>query len=180
MTWTDDKIERLRELWGSGMGAADIAAEIGVKSKNAVIGKANRLRLGLLVPGRMVGRPQPRMARTPRPSRAKAPDKPWHVPAAARPPQKTGAKTLIDLEPGDCRYPLGERPFQFCAQPKVEGVSYCLDHARLCFRVAETPPRHPAGFEMRGLGWHSHVVSTPDSQKLQTAAGEALSEAEEV
>ena len=43
--WTDEKVQILRELWGSGKTASQIAEIIGGISRNAVIGKAHRLNL---------------------------------------------------------------------------------------------------------------------------------------
>jgi GcrA cell cycle regulator len=45
MSWTDERIERLKELWIKGMTASQIADELGGVSRNAVIGKAHRLGL---------------------------------------------------------------------------------------------------------------------------------------
>jgi GcrA cell cycle regulator len=45
MSWTDERIERLKELWSKGMTASQIAEELGGVSRNAVIGKAHRLDL---------------------------------------------------------------------------------------------------------------------------------------
>ena len=45
MSWTDERIERLKELWTQGMTASQIADELGGVSRNAVIGKAHRLGL---------------------------------------------------------------------------------------------------------------------------------------
>lgn len=45
MVWTPAQIKHLRELWGSGLTAQQIASILGIISRNAVIGKANRLRL---------------------------------------------------------------------------------------------------------------------------------------
>lgn len=45
MSWTDERIERLKELWTRGMTASQIADELGGVSRNAVIGKAHRLGL---------------------------------------------------------------------------------------------------------------------------------------
>ena len=45
MSWTEERIEKLRKLWGSGKTAAEIAEELGDVTRNAVIGKANRLGL---------------------------------------------------------------------------------------------------------------------------------------
>jgi GcrA cell cycle regulator len=45
MSWTDERIERLKEMWTRGMTASQIADELGGVSRNAVIGKAHRLGL---------------------------------------------------------------------------------------------------------------------------------------
>ncbi len=45
MAWTDERIDRLKQLWGQGMTASQIADELGGVSRNAVIGKAHRLGL---------------------------------------------------------------------------------------------------------------------------------------
>ena len=45
MSWTEDKVNKLKELWGKGQTASQIAEIIGGVSRNAVIGKAHRLNL---------------------------------------------------------------------------------------------------------------------------------------
>ena len=45
MSWTEEKVGKLKELWGKGNTASQIAEIIGGISRNAVIGKAHRLNL---------------------------------------------------------------------------------------------------------------------------------------
>ena len=45
MSWTEEKVNKLKELWGKGSTASQIAEIIGGVSRNAVIGKAHRLNL---------------------------------------------------------------------------------------------------------------------------------------
>ena len=45
MSWTEEKVAKLKELWGKGSTASQIAEIIGGISRNAVIGKAHRLNL---------------------------------------------------------------------------------------------------------------------------------------
>ena len=45
MSWTEEKISKLKKLWGKGNTASQIAEIIGGISRNAVIGKAHRLNL---------------------------------------------------------------------------------------------------------------------------------------
>jgi len=45
MSWTDERIEQLRQMWQNGHTASQIAETLGGVSRNAVIGKAHRLGL---------------------------------------------------------------------------------------------------------------------------------------
>jgi GcrA cell cycle regulator len=45
MSWTDEKVEKLKELWSKGHTASQIAEALGDTTRNAVIGKAHRLNL---------------------------------------------------------------------------------------------------------------------------------------
>lgn len=45
MSWTDERIDRLKQMWGDGMSASQIAAQLGGVTRNAVIGKVHRLKL---------------------------------------------------------------------------------------------------------------------------------------
>src|SRR3546814_6589441 len=65
MSWTEERIERLRQLWGSGRSASEIAEILGDVSRNAIIGKAHRLGLS--------GRPSPIKAKREEPVARKRP-----------------------------------------------------------------------------------------------------------
>ena len=45
MSWTDERIDRLKTMWENGLTASQIADDLGGVSRNAVIGKAHRLGL---------------------------------------------------------------------------------------------------------------------------------------
>ncbi|HEY0027503.1 MAG TPA: GcrA family cell cycle regulator [Allosphingosinicella sp.] len=77
MSWTDERIDRLKELWTQGNTASQIAEELGGVSRNAVIGKAHRLGLQ--------ARPSPVKANEPAPAAAVAPP-PAPVEEAPAPP----------------------------------------------------------------------------------------------
>ena len=50
MSWTEEKIKKLKDLWGKGNTASQIAEIIGGGvSRNAVIGKAHRMNLSLKI-----------------------------------------------------------------------------------------------------------------------------------
>jgi GcrA cell cycle regulator len=71
MSWTDERVERLKTLWSEGLSASQIAAELGAVTRNAVIGKVHRLGLsGRAKPQVQPSRPQ--MPATGTASRVKA------------------------------------------------------------------------------------------------------------
>ena len=131
MAWTDDKIEQLKKLWGKGLTASQIAKEIGGGiTRNAVIGKAHRLKLP--------SRPSPVKAEAKKP--APAPAKPAVKQAEAKPadaPQEKGIG-LLELTEQTCKWPIGhpgDADFYFCGRPSRPGVPYCDDHCLMAFQA---------------------------------------------
>lgn len=66
MSWTEERIDRLKRMWADGATASQIADELGGVSRNAVIGKAHRLGLeqrpSPVKPGEEKERPAPEAA----------------------------------------------------------------------------------------------------------------------
>jgi hypothetical protein len=61
MKWTEDRVERLKKLWGEGFSAAQIAKELGEVTRNEVIGKVHRPGLaGRATPSRLKRGPDPK------------------------------------------------------------------------------------------------------------------------
>ena len=102
MSWTDERIERLRELWSQGVTASQIADELGGVSRNAVIGKAHRLGL------------QSR----PSPVKPNEPDAP--APAAEKP--KPAAKAAA-APPAPAPEPKAKAAAARQAQPQAESAA---------------------------------------------------------
>ena len=77
-TWTDDRVELLKKLWGDGLSASQIAGELGGITRNAVIGKVHRLGLS--------GRAKAPSSSVPRQRKPRAPvaDVPAVAPDGAR------------------------------------------------------------------------------------------------
>lgn len=141
MTWTDERISELARLWESGHSASAIGRILGV-SKNAVVGKAHRMRLA--------SRPSPIRQERRAPSRRRLPilTKPVDkslpavtVPEAdaepAPPPRPVVSK---DHKGAKCLWPIGDPrdpDFHFCGGPAVEGKPYCDSH---CARAYITRP----------------------------------------
>ena len=91
MSWTDERIERLREMWTLGKTASHIAEELGGVSRNAVIGKAHRLGLQARPSPVKPNEPAPKAAKAK--PRAEAPAEPAPAAAAAEPPRRAGRRS---------------------------------------------------------------------------------------
>ena len=110
MSWTEERIERLKAMWTEGATASQIADELGGVSRNAVIGKAHRLGLEArpspVKPGEEKERPAP--AATAAPAAKPAPaERPAPRPAAAAPASPAPAQpaTRSPQRPqGDLQY----------------------------------------------------------------------------
>ena len=63
MSWTEERVKKLKELWGKGSTASQIAQIIGGVSRNAVIGKAHRLSLAEKTNNRAIGEHRPAFKR---------------------------------------------------------------------------------------------------------------------
>ena len=147
MSWTDERVELLRRMWGEGRTAAEIAGELGGITRNAVIGKAHRLKLSgraspiataaLQQDNKKIVLPQPANR-----------DKPVTVPlpravAIAAPAIKIGDRgvRMIDLRDRMCRWPFGDPKlpdFHFCGCASAPGMPYCPDHSRAAYQAART------------------------------------------
>ena len=60
MSRTEEKLEKLKELWSKGQTASQIAEALGDTTRNAVIGKADRLNLEARAPSKNSNSPKSR------------------------------------------------------------------------------------------------------------------------
>ena len=97
MSWTDERVEILKKMWGEGQSASQIAKELGGVTRNAVIGKVHRLGLsnratgGAKAPAAKDKKPAPKRTAKAAPAKkpeAKAPEPAAAPEAAAEPPAR--------------------------------------------------------------------------------------------
>lgn len=123
MEWTEERVARLRELWEEGLSARQIAEGLGGITRNAVIGKANRMGLSKPTKSSMT-RKQNRQ----------------EVKPVLAPPV-TGGATILQLSSNSCRWPLGDpgdENFRYCGAPASQSAPYCEYHARLAYQPASS------------------------------------------
>lgn len=134
MSWTDERVTLLKKLWGEGKTAAEIAKALGGVTRNAVIGKAHRLKLSNRVsPIQQNERKEerlPEIRKMPKASKIVQPAKPANT-------AFKGLK-MIELKERMCRWPSGDpkdEDFAFCGCNTVPGLPYCEDHAKMAYQV---------------------------------------------
>ncbi|WP_113912282.1 GcrA family cell cycle regulator [Roseovarius dicentrarchi] len=84
MSWSDDRVELLKKMWGEGQSASQIAKELGGVTRNAVIGKVHRLGLSNRNGGAASAQPATAAPAEPEPKAAPAAKAP-QAPAAKAP-----------------------------------------------------------------------------------------------
>jgi GcrA cell cycle regulator len=151
-SWAEEHSQALREYLEKGLSFSRIADAINARfnsaySRNATIGRARRMGLsgpaGAEDPARPKPRPKPRPARLKK-MRARLAAKSRPRLAVFKRARALKLRcvgivprhlSLVDLEPGDCRYPYGGdqegEAITFCGHPSREGSSYCVSHFHL-------------------------------------------------
>ena len=141
MSWTEEREQKLKELWEKGYTASQIAEMLGEgTTRNAVIGKAHRLKLAARIASKQSKSPKKQddaasglnkqEGYISRKSRFKSLllDKNFEV---------ENPKKLEELSNKNCRWPIGhpdEENFYFCGRNPVDGFSYCKLHVLYAFQ----------------------------------------------
>lgn len=146
--WPPEAVAKLRKLWAEGFSASIIGRRMG-RTRNAIIGKAHRLKLECrqspsepgkrLSPGPRLGapkvKPQPR-AKPPRPGPQNRPALVFGRATGKRAEMIAKAETLsatadiFGLNEATCRFPIGDpkaADFGYCGRPRERGA-YCACH----------------------------------------------------
>ena len=177
MSWTDERIDRLKAMWAEGSTASQIAEHLGGVSRNAVIGKAHRLGLE--------SRPSPVRAGEEKEKKVKAAPaatsaaktaapKPAPAPAAKAQPAPTGPaaeRPAPEKPPGaekaQFRYP---NPLNLVPGKEFEAAGQIL-------AVNGIPPQHPqyaAGLKAVEQVLVQFARANPSGGRLPTAQLERI------
>ena len=133
MSWNEEKVEKLKELWGKGSTASQIAEIIGGISRNAVIGKAHRLNLSSKIKTRNVSSSQnfdnsseENSSKQRRGRKSK-----FQSLIIEKDFEPENPKKLEELDESSCKWPIGhpeEQSFYFCGRSSLKDFSYCKLH----------------------------------------------------
>ena len=134
MSWNEEKISKLKELWGKGSTASQIAEIIGGISRNAVIGKAHRLQLSSKIKARSApsNRKYQNNEEDENISKQKRGRKnKFKSLIIEKDFEPENPKKLEELTEDSCKWPIGhpeEESFYFCGRSSLKDFSYCKLH----------------------------------------------------
>ena len=142
MSWTEEKVEKLKELWSKGHTASQIAEALGDTTRNAVIGKAHRLNLEARAASKKssqsstTGNRPSRRGSTPTSRKAK-----FQSILLDKNFEPENPKSLEELTDTTCKWPIGhpnEEKFYFCGRKPEGEFPYCKLHVLYAFQPKGT------------------------------------------
>ena len=139
MSWTQEREDKLKELWKKGFTASQIAAELGKTTRNAVIGKAHRLNLesrGTSKKTTIKSAPENSNKQRAKPEKMGRKAR-FQALLLDKNFEPENPKTLEELTDETCRWRLGhphEEKFYFCGRKSMEKFPYCKLHVLYAFQ----------------------------------------------
>ena len=120
--WSKQKVDKLTKLWEQGISAREIANKLGEVSRNAVIGKANRLGLS-----KKAGNTEKKIEAL-------------HIDVNSLVPNMSG-----------CKWPIGhpgDKDFYFCGKEVIPGKPYCGEHCLIAYRRKDSSQKIKKFFKL--------------------------------
>ena len=133
MSWNEEKVDKLKKLWGKGNTASQIAEIIGGISRNAVIGKANRLNLSskIKVRSSLSNQNSQNNFEENNSKQKRGRKSKFQSLIIEKDFEPENPKKLEELDEGSCKWPVGhpeESSFYFCGRSSLKDFSYCKLH----------------------------------------------------
>jgi GcrA cell cycle regulator len=171
--WSEEKVAELRRLWiDEKLSGAQIATALGLKDRNAVMGKIHRLGITRKTAEARGDEPAVVASRQSPPAAAPAdaalpdaiaaagdevvaaapeapapsPQPPAEVPSAEPEEDTFSGHPIMQLKESSCRWPIGDpmaAGFRFCCKPKAGPLPYCSEHAQMSYLPSESRTRRP-------------------------------------
>ena len=131
MSWDEVKVAKLKELWGKGNTASQIAEIIGGLSRNAIIGKANRLNLSSKIKARSPSINKNLQDDEDNTKQKRGRKSRFQSLIIEKDFEPENPKKLEELDDNSCKWPIGhpeEESFYFCGRSSLKDFSYCKLH----------------------------------------------------
>jgi|TARA_B110000483_G_scaffold84449_1_gene104688 GcrA cell cycle regulator len=139
MSWNEEKVGKLKELWGKGSTASQIAEIIGGISRNAVIGKAHRLNLSSKIKTKnflsnknFINNSEENNSKQKQIKKSK-----FKSLLIEKDFEPENPKKLEELDESSCKWPVGhpeEQSFYFCGRFSLKDFSYCKLHVLYAYQ----------------------------------------------
>ena len=139
MSWNDEKIEKLKSLWSEGHTASQIAEMLGDTTRNAVIGKAHRLKLETRITSKKTETRNQKEKDSPQENKKEKLGRKAKFKALLLDKnfEEENPKKLEELSDDTCKWPIGhpyEESFYFCGRTPMEKFPYCKLHVLYAFQ----------------------------------------------
>ena len=166
MSWNEEKVEKLKELWGKGSTASQIAEIIGGISRNAVIGKAHRLNLSSKIKTRNASSSQnfDNSSEENSSKQIRGRKSKFQSLIIEKDFEPENPKKLEELDESSCKWPVGhpeEQSFYFCGRSSLKDFSYCKLHLLYAYQ--------PKGKKEEPVADKDEVGSQYIDKKINTA-----------
>lgn len=182
MSWTDERVELLKKMWGEGQSASQIAKELGGVTRNAVIGKVHRLglsnRAGSGAAAKPAAAPKAKPTAAPKPkaeAKPKPAAKPAEAPAASEAAPKPATPARRAIIPAGQPLPpqpsTNEIPAEALAKvSEVEKKAKRLSVMELTEKTCKWPVGDPATEDF----WFCGLPSQPGKPYCEAHVGVAF------